>query len=216
MAGFRRSSFLQQPVVANQLHASATGTDLALSGTLVVTGASTLTGDVAAGNISMATGKRLAIDPGTIGAPSLYPVGSSGIGLYSAGADQLQFARGGANFAQITSGGFSVPTTFTASASTVLSSTLRLAAETVKTVNYQVTNTDAIVVMNGAGLTATLPAAGATSQVLWIKNNDGGTCTVARNGSTIDSAAADITLASKESCLLFYTGSEWFRLDNIP
>lgn len=217
MLNMNRGGFLGGPVTATVLAAGATGADLTLSTTLAVTGASTLTGDIAAGNINMASGKVLKLDAGSSSAAALqFSNSAAGTGMYASAADAFSLTRSGTAFFTINSAGITSPTTFTVSASTILGSTLRVSPETVKTVNYQVTNTDTIVFMNGTGLTATLPATGATSQLIWIKNNDAGTCTVARNGSTIDGAAADITLASKEACFILYTGSEWFRLNNIP
>ena len=196
--------FTDRPVVAASLAAGATGADLALSSTLAVTGASTLTGDIAAGNINMASGKVLVAAAGTSAANSIQFAGSSaGMGFNAATADKLVIARGG-------TGVFSVDTTTTVANALVstsqvqVNSAWRMDAEAVKTGDYTVATTDTIVLMNGVSLTATLPPTPGTDQLVFIKNLAATSVTIARNGNNIDGAAADLTLLTTTAVLLYF------------
>lgn len=172
------------------------GNALARGGT--IGGALVVTGDVRVdGKTRLAPGNSTVVGLGFTGH-------ADNTGLHGSTVDQIDMLRAGVLALRASSGGTSVSTTFTVNASTVLASLLRLSPEAIQTGNYQITNTDAIVFMNGTALTATLPAVGATSQLLWVVNMDAGNLTLARNGSNINGAAADLTIPGKEARLLQY------------
>jgi hypothetical protein len=166
------------------------------------------------GNLTMAAGKQIIADAGTAAAPGV-AIGSADTGIHAASGNPA-ITRGGSNAFLVSGSNVSMISPLISSNDELIQRGLQVDPEAVKAVNYQVTDNDVVVIMNGAGLTATLPAAPATSQMVWIKNIDGGTCTVARNSKNIDGAASDITLAARgsagDSCLLIYNGTAWYRL----
>lgn len=186
---FARRGFIDQPVVANQLAANATGVGLTLTAPLV-------------------------LPAGTVSAPALKFTGSDvGTGLSAATVDQITAGRAGvAHFTLTAAGGPQADASFATTSNLNVQGRFAPVSETVKTINYEVSTSDSVVIMNGSTLTATLPATPGAQQTVWIKNIDAGTCTIARNGITIDGAASDITLAASESALLHYNGTAWYRL----
>jgi len=91
-----------------------------------------------------------------------------------------------------------------------------LDAETIQTANYQILDTDSIVIMNdggGAALTATAPATPREKQMLWVRNRGSSSLTFARNGKTIDGANSDLTITAGSRALLQYKAATgWIRL----
>lgn len=200
----------------------ASGLDLTSGGTitgnLVVTGtlgagATTVTTLAPSGNLTMAATKQILADAGTTAAPGYAFSGAASTGFHANGGNPV-IARSAAAVVTCSSGNANFTSNVTSSNDLVAARAVLLEPEAVKVVNYQVTNSDAIVIMNGTTLTATLPATPATNQMLWVKNVDAGSCTIARNGKTIDGAAADITLLTLTSTLLVYNGTGWYRIGN--
>lgn len=188
--------------------------------TLDVTGASTLTGNIAAGNVNMASGKVLKLDAGTLAAPSLIFTGSDvGTGLSAATADQIIQGRIGVSHYQSASGQITLGVGLTtASNQTTHNGPFlvvggeRPAPTTVKTADYTVTSNDMEIHMAVvAGGTATLPASPGANQKIRIINKSVNSCTVGRGGKTIDGASADLTLLTLTSISLQYHNSagEW-------
>lgn len=167
------------------------------------------------GNLTMASGKQILIDDGTLAAPGLAIASVPSTGLYKNGTGFGLGATGTAAIAT-TSSVVELKRATTCESIMTINSGLRVDSETVKTISYQVTSSDNLVVMNGTTLTATLPATPGTSQRLTVKNIDAGNCTIARNGKTIDGGTSDITLATMEAADLHYDGTGWYRLNNIP
>lgn len=87
----------------------------------------------------------------------------------------------------------------------------RVTPESIKTGNYTANSGDAVIIMNGVGLTLTLPASPGTNQRIAVRNQDTGNLTVGRNAQNINGAAADLTVAASTSVVLSHvTGSGWF------
>jgi hypothetical protein len=195
--------------------ASAVITGAATVGTtLGVTGVTTHSDD-----ISMGAGAQVLLDASnSLTECPLAFVGDVNSGLRRIGADNPGLVANGSAAANWNDSvmTFAVNNTssgtLTANGVTAIQGRLTIDPEVVKVANYQVISTDVIVIMNGTALTATLVASPTTNTALWIKNVDVGTCTIARNGKTIDGASSDITLISGEAALLFYNGTGWYRL----
>lgn len=74
-----------------------------------------------------------------------------------------------------------------------------------KSANYTIVSTDYTVLATASdgAITVTLPASPAAGRIFNVKCiNDDNTCTVARNGNTIDGDASDLTLIEDESVTL--------------
>lgn len=170
------------------------------------------TGDLTVnGNLTMAAGKVIVADAGTAAAQAIQFRGCAvGTGFYSPSADTLIMSRTGASYVNVNSGGISMGNV-TAS-SILLSFGLRLDATAIKTADYTVLTSDKIIIANGVGLTMTLPATPAGDQCVYFKNRDVGNLTIARNGNTIDGAAANLTLAAGQQALLYFESSGWIRI----
>ncbi len=162
---------------------------------------------------TISAGKQLLLPDGTAGAPSLSWSSETNSGFYYSGSAQ-QWGKGGATKLSLeTAGVYNTSVVTTGNNVYFDVGNIRINSLAAQAVNYQVLTSDKIVIMSGTTLTATLPAAPTADLIVWIKNNDAGTCTVARNGQTIDGAAADITLLAKEACLLhFVSGIGWYIL----
>lgn len=179
--------------------------DTTINGTLTTTGAATL-------------GGALTVPAGAVATPSIKFTGSAtNSGIYASTADQIEVGRAGVQNMLLCGAGpaVSAAVTLNTSSSVNVNAKFGMAAETIKTINYTAQNTDSIVIMNdagGAALTCTLPASGGGNQVLWIKNRGTSNLTVARNGNTIDGAAADLTLAAGAQATLYYETSGWIRI----
>lgn len=157
------------------------------------------------GNLTV-TGQVLLAN-GTVGAPALAFTEEPDCGLRrdTGLGNTTVMVAGGADAARWNLGG--VETLL----SLIVGDRLRVVPETIKTINYGVLNTDAIVVMNGTGLTATLPTTPGVNQLLFLRNNDIGTLTVDRNGQNINGAASNLTvLASTAIVLSHITGQGWW------
>lgn len=163
------------------------------------------------GNLTMSAGKQILADAGSTAAPGYAFSGAASTGFHANSGNPV-IARGGTAVVTCSNGLATFTSTLAAGNDLSGARALLLEAEAVKTANYQVTTADAVVIMNGTTLTATLPATPATSQMLWVKNIDAGNCTIDRNGKTIDGAASNITLATMEAALLLYNGTGWYRL----
>lgn len=171
-----------------------------------------ISGDVTlTGNLTMSAGKQILADAGTLAAPGIAFAAAPGTGIHNAAGNPTLTRLGAAGLGQFSSG-LQPLITMLPQGDLHVQRGLQVDGPAVQTVNYQVTNAHPVVIMNGAGLTATLPATPADNQMVWIKNIDAGTCTIDRNGKTIDGAAANITLASMEAALLHYNGTAWYRL----
>lgn len=180
--------------------------NLVVTGTLNVQGATDLDSTL---NVDGVT----TIPAGSLTAASLRFAGSAaGTGLSAQTADAPLLGRGGATYLALASSGVSTNATLNPLAALLATGALRLDAEAIKTADYTLTNSDVIVIMNGVALTATLVASPAGDQCIFIKNRAAGNLTVARNGNTIDGAAADLTLAAGEGVLLYFEPSGWVVL----
>ncbi len=185
--------------------ASATITGAATVGTtLGVTGTSTL----AAANLS----GNLVIPDGTAAAPSLGFSSVPTSGLYRSTTGVGVAATGVAAMTSTSTPAVSIAGTLSTSGTLTVNAAFRVAAETTQTADYPVTTSDTIVIMSGTSLTATMPSTPGTSQMVWIKNIDATSLTVARNGKTIDGAAADDTILTGQSMLYQYNGTGWHKL----
>ena len=74
----------------------------------------------------------------------------------------------------------------------------------IKTTAYTAVTRDQLIVNSGSAVTITLPASPTAGNVVFIKNAGAGTVTVARNGSNINSTAADGSLATDAAATLVY------------
>ena len=74
----------------------------------------------------------------------------------------------------------------------------------IKTANYTAVTRDQLIVNSASAQTITLPATPSAGNVVFIKNAGAGTVTVARNGSNINSTAADGSLAADAAATLVY------------
>lgn len=94
--------------------------------------------------------------------------------------------------------------------------TAAAASTNIKSSNYTVLTTDAVLIASGhsGAITFTLPATPAPGQPLAVANNSASfTVLLARNGQTINGAAADLTVAvSSQVTLVFISGTGWFRI----
>lgn len=90
------------------------------------------------------------------------------------------------------------------------------AAANIKSANYTVLVTDGVLIASGhsGAITFTLPATPAPGQRLEVANNSASfTVLLARNGQTINGAAADLTVAvSSQVTICFIPGTGWFRI----
>jgi hypothetical protein len=156
------------------------------------------------GNLTV-SGQVLLAD-GTVGAPGLAFASDPDNGIRLSAANTMQLVAAGADTAQINAGGLQ------GTIALIAESRFRITPESIKTGTYNATNTDTIVIMNGASLTCNLSASPATNQVMFIRNQDAGTaCTIGRNGQNINGAAADLSLAASSAVVLVHvTGSGWF------
>lgn len=229
-----RGGFLSGAAPATELAAGATGSDLTLSGALGVTGATTLTGDIAAGNLNMTSGKVLTLATGSVSAVAMKFSGhAAGTGWHGTTVDQIDQARAGTNHLRITAGGVTPLTALVAASNLTVAGTttatggivanagltanssLALAPESTKTADYTAANEDTVVAMNdggGAALNFTLPPSPGSGDTQWVKNLGTSALAVLRNGNTIDTVAADGSIAAGASQLYIYNGSTWLKL----
>jgi hypothetical protein len=149
---------------------------------------------------------------------NLYSGASTNIAFFPAGTERFRFAPagqlgiGGANYGTagqvLTSGGASAAPTWTTLAAGG-------GSFTAKTTTYTAASGDNILANTSAGSwTLTLPASPSTGNSVQVMDSIGtfGTypLTVARNGSTIMSAAEDMSLAVNGAATTFvYNGSTW-------
>jgi hypothetical protein len=161
----------------------------------------------------------LLLPDGSAAAPALSFASDSNTGLFRGAADKLALAAGGVEQASVSTSAtglvatLGLATSLGNTAPAAFYGRVNFVPETVKTISYQATSSDSIIVMNGTGLTLTLPASPATfgSQLLHIRNNDAGTLTVARNGESINGVAANLTVAAATAIVLaFVPSSGWF------
>ena len=75
---------------------------------------------------------------------------------------------------------------------------------TVQTTNYAVQSGDVAIVMDGLLLTVTLPASPTHGRTLFVRNSAVSLVTVARNGSNINGAAANLSLATGPITLCYH------------
>src|SRR5262245_37279173 len=89
----------------------------------------------------------------------------------------------------------------------------------VKSVNYNVTTADTVLVASGGAgaLTFTLPASPVANQRIELGNSNGAnTLTLARNGNTINGAAADLVIAANKGATIYWVpGSGWFTVGMV-
>lgn len=177
---------------------------------LDLTNGGTIGGDVTInGHITVGSGKQIKLPNGSIGAPSLSWSSDLDSGLYRDSFGAQELVKDGAAVLSASAAGGSIATP----AVVAVQGRFAVAAESTKTVSYTATDTDSLVIMNvTAAGTLTLPAAPGGNQMLWVKNVGGASLTIARNGKTIDEAAADLTLAIGAQALLTYDGIGWYRL----
>lgn len=85
---------------------------------------------------------------------------------------------------------------------------------TIKTSAYTAVTRDQIIVNSGSATTITLPSGPAAGNVVFIKATGGGTVTVGRNSSKINSTADDGELASGSAATLVYINATigWLEL----
>lgn len=85
---------------------------------------------------------------------------------------------------------------------------------TIKTSAYTAVTRDQIIVNSGSATTITLPSGPAAGNVVFIKATGGGTVTVGRNSSKINSTADDGELASGSAATLVYVNATigWLEL----
>lgn len=217
-----------QRVIRNGIQASTTVPSLTVTGaitaasaaisgaatvgtTLGVTGATTLTGDVAAGNVNMGSGKVLTLAAGGgASTPSLVFAGSgTNTGLYASTADQISFTRLGTKMGDLTSsGGVSIATTLTAGASLntngslIINAAFRRPLGSAKTSNYVLLSTENGIVAGTGCSIVTTPASPSTAQTIDVINQSGGPVTLTANtGQTIDGAGT-VSLADNSSTTL--------------
>ena len=139
---------------------------------------------------------------GSLAAPGLtFDGGGASSGLFMSTADQLQVARLGVSQMKLSSaGGPTFDVAFSTGAAANVSSSLNVQAkfaiesETLKTANYQLTNSDSWVKFNGTTLVMTSPATPGANQTLVLCNINASPGTFARNGLLINGAAADAAL----------------------
>lgn len=193
------------------LQGSAGGLDLTSGGT--ITGDLSVTGAVTAGTGIVLSAGKLNVPAGTAALPSIIFNSVTDCGL-SSPSGVLSLSRGGTAGASLDStGSFRTKNVVGISEFGAYNvGELRQTRIVTKTANYTVLNTDAVVVMNNTGLTATLPAAPKSDQMVFIRNLDAGNLTIGRNGKNIDGAAADLTVATGVGVLLQYDGTSWTRL----
>jgi len=77
----------------------------------------------------------------------------------------------------------------------------------IKTGNYTMANKDQIIANSSSTITLTLPASPGAGDTVVIKNVGTGAVTIARNGSNIESAAQDGTLAATKAMQTVYVDS---------
>jgi hypothetical protein len=156
-------------------------------------------------------GGQLQIADGSTAAPALAFSADPDTGIRRSGANTFQFVSLAADRVQVATSGLDVGLS-TAGSRLAISDGLRVAPESIKTVNYQITSTDTAVIFDGATLTGTLPPTPATNQALWVRNQNAGTSlTLDRNGQNINGAAANLTVAASTAVLLMHvTGSGWY------
>lgn len=155
------------------------------------------------GNLTV-TGRVLVAD-GTAAAPSITFATETNTGFYRNGAQNLGASVGGVNRAGFQTGEYVTDVG--------LRTINRLAVdqESIKTADYPATSSDAVVIMDNTALTLTLPASPGNSQMLFVRNNNAGTLTIARNGQNINGAAANLTvLAATGLVLSFTSGVGWY------
>jgi hypothetical protein len=173
------------------------------------------------GDMTMDTGKVFTVAAGTITAPSVRFAGSSSnTGFYASTADQVQIGRAGVGSMTLTgasgascSTSFGVSSTLNATSTLNIGGKLGLAAETVKTGAYTAANTDAIIPCNGAAFTVLSPPVPGGDQTLIIINfHATDAVTFGRNGTLINGAAADVTVAANTMRLLSWnaTAGSWY------
>lgn len=163
------------------------------------------------GTLTMGAGRQVRLDPGTLATPGLAFTDATTSGLYRT-ASGPSLGNAGTAIARASASTLDVINDLTVTGRTTINSGLRVDGESTKTISYTATNTDVFVVMNGVTLTLTLPATPGPEQLLWVKNIAATTVTVARNGSTIDGAAADYSLLTTTAVLMYYDGAGWFVL----
>lgn len=157
----------------------------------------------ALGNLTVAG--QLLLASGTASAPGLAFAAEPGLGWRRGSASSMRAMVNSLDHLTVAVGDVATSQPLRVAAA------LCVVPETVKTANYPATASDSVVIMNGAGLTLTLPASPAASQMLHVRNNDAGNLTVARNAQNINAVAADLTMAAGTAAVLsFISGSGWF------
>lgn len=156
---------------------------------------------------------RILMPDGTVTLPSYGWTSDDDTGLYIASGG-MRVTHSNAQVFEFAAGAVNIPTgsIFTIASASRFQTRLALDSETEQTGNYTATATDAIVIMNAAALTLTLPATPAAQQLLFVRNEDAGNLTVGRNGKNINKAAADVIMAGNTASLFHYNGTEWFQI----
>ena len=170
-----------------------------------------LAGATLQGNLTQAAGQIL-LATGTAAAPSVAFSAQTDAGLYK-GTVGPALASAGTQRMHVTN-------PIDVIINLALGAGLRVDGETAKTANYTVTTSDVIIPTNsaGGGFTVTLPASPGSNQVVIVKDATGSatganSITIARNGKTIDGAAADSTINVAFGAKLFwYDGTGWLIL----
>ncbi len=183
---------------------------LNVDGTANIEGATTVDDNLLVTGTTTSTGQFIAA-LGSNAAPGYAFTGLLSTGLH-ANSNNPGLSRAGAGQFTCSASNMAMVNNFVVGNDFAAQRAFQIEAEAIKVADYLTTTADTVVVMNGTALTATLPASPASSQMLWIKNIDAGTCTVARNAKTIDGGTVDITLLSTEGCLLHYNGTGWHIL----
>lgn len=157
-------------------------------------------------------GGQLLLADGAESAPAWSFTADPDTGARRAASNTMVLVSAGQDQAEISTTGLGVGQDSASPNSRLrVSSGITVAAETIKTTNYAVTNNDALIVSDGPSLTHTLPATPATSQRIAFRNQNGSSMTLARNGQTINGAASDLVVAASTAIVLSHiTGSGWY------
>ncbi len=172
------------------------GVDLTAGGT--IGGNLTVSGDL------VFTGQARGPD-GTAGAPAYSFTTTPDAGLRRSGGNTISLVAAAGDRMTVTTN------LITATQPLQVSNRLSVSSEVVKVADYTAVGSDAIIVMNATALTLTLPASPGADQTLFVRNNDVGTMTIARNGQNINGAGSNLTVPAATGLLLnFQSGTGWW------
>jgi hypothetical protein len=161
------------------------------------------------GDITMGSGKRIVLDDGTLAAPSLvFRSSAAGTGFSAQTADAVVLGRAGVSHLATASGSTTAGVSFIAN-SHLLSNGAAFRPLPAAFASDSTLNTSGWQIIANAGVsTLTLPATALSSQQYVIYNRTGGAITIARNGHTINGAAADLSIAAGAvATLQLYSGT---------